>query len=352
MPIQSSVTGPWALVTLSGEFDAANSSTILAEVAELVARGASDVTLDMSTLTFIDASGINALMAVHHLIANTAGRMLLIGVNAFTARMLNVAGLGGVLSVFTASIPEPPNEAPGTLRSPEDEFTRGFYELSQLLVSDQTLAEDLDRIVQSAVAVVPGCTAGSIALVAKGDPRTAASSSRIAMEVDVAQYVTGEGPCLDAAHYGHRVRLDVLAADHPYKHFAALAIKPGIRSTLSLPILLSDQLVGSLNLYSTDPDAFDEGAEAMADVLAAQAATAIHRSLLYEATRRLTDRLQRHSDDYSDVMIAEGALSALHYCSLEQAHGLLRSAARANEESMAAAARRILDQLAKEPPLV
>ena len=78
---------------------------------------------------------------------------------------------------------------------------------------------------EAAVVTVPGCSAASIALVAQGTSRTAATSSHVAIEVDVAQYVLDEGPCLDAVGLGRRVRVDFLDADEEYEHFAARAIE-------------------------------------------------------------------------------------------------------------------------------
>ena len=60
-----------------------------------------------------------------------------------------------------------------------------------------------------------------------------------------------------------------------------------MQSTLSAPIWLHGTIVGSLNLYSTTPRAFHPRDEPVADVLAAQAATAIATHDAYHAARRL-----------------------------------------------------------------
>jgi GAF domain-containing protein len=89
-----------------------------------------------------------------------------------------------------------------------------------------------------------------------------------------------------------------------------LAIEAGVHSTLSIPIWLSGQVAGSLNLYSTTPHAFDPRSEATADVLAAQAATTIAHHDVYRAARRLVTDAQRYADDQAGVL-TEPTASAL-----------------------------------------
>jgi GAF domain-containing protein len=103
--------------------------------------------------------------------------------------------------------------------------------------------------------------------------------------------------------------------------------------------------VGSLNLYADQPEAFDAVAEALADVLAAQAATSIEHSAVYAATRRLTDLVQQRSEEEQDIAVAEGVVSVLHTCSVEQAGRLLRQESAGSHELLVRAARRILDQI-------
>jgi anti-anti-sigma factor len=352
-PVTSEVVGPWARITLSGEFDLANANSIRTEVAELVENGVSDLSIDLGLVTFFGVDGINALVAAETLVWSVDGRMVLLGVDAFTQRVVGLLGLDDILHIFAPAQPisrlhmgdEATESEESDIGMRERDFTERFYALSQLLLSDTSLSDDLDQLVRAAVVTVPDSDAASMALLAQGTSRTAATSSHVAIEIDVAQYEADEGPCLESATTGQRIRVDVLDADERYEHFAALAIATGVQTSLSVPIGLGDVVVGSLNLYSMTPGAFGIEAEVIADIIAAQAATAIHRSLLYDATRRLTDQIQQHSDRQAEIAHAEGAISVLHDCSIERAHQTLRSAAEEHQESLLWAARRILVEL-------
>jgi anti-anti-sigma factor len=349
--IEICVTGRLAVVALSGEFDLANSVEIRDAAVESISQGVTDVTVDLTGVTFFDVTAIDALVVASHLLSAVDGRMVVIGADRFTAEMLAVAGVDRGLPSFGPGRDmagsawldeEEPWRPSGQV---EDDLTDAFYALSQTLLSEKTLAGDLGRIARAAVTAIPAASAASVALVAQGISRTAATSDHVAIEVDIAQYTLDEGPCLGAVDLRQRVRVDMLSASQDYRHFASLAIEAGIQATLSVPITVADETVGSLNLYSAIPAGFGAEDEAMADILAAQAATAIHRSVLYAATRQLAATLQQRSDDQTEIAIAYGALSALHRSSIEQARHLLRDAADANHEDLARAARRIIAEL-------
>ena len=76
------------------------------------------------------------------------------------------------------------------------------------------------------------------------------------------------------------------------------------------------------------------------------AVVAIRHSVLYAGTVELAERIQHEAYDRHNVAVAEGALSVLRRCSVEEAAQLLRSAAVANHEALADAAARLMRQLA------
>jgi len=104
-----------------------------------------------------------------------------------------------------------------------------------------------------------------------------------------------------------------------------------------------DDIVGTLNLYSrTRP--FDETAETIAIVLAAQVAIAVSRSPEFVAARDVVEHAQRDLDDEAQVAIATGLLMVNEACTAEQAERLLDSAAAQDEKTIVEIAQRIIDQ--------
>ena len=166
---------------------------------------------------------------------------------------------------------------------------------------------------------------GSIAILVDGQPTTTAVTDHLAFELDLAQYDAGEGPCLTALG-GQTVRFAVLDESERFPHFAIGAADRRIRSVLSTPIRHDDDIIGTLNLYSRQPDGFDEQAQRVADVTAAEAGTAIKTSRIYEQARQRRDELQAVHDEEAEISQAQGALMAVQLCSAEQAIGLLAHA--------------------------
>src|SRR5215213_3465155 len=131
-------------------------------------------------------------------------------------------------------------------------------ELSEILLRERALGTNLALIAQTATETIPGCDGASIALSLQGRPATAAISSRIALEVDMVQYDTGEGPCLTAFASSRSVRIDAVDTADEFPHFAVGAAGVGVQSVLSVPAMRGEEVVGTLNLYSRTPGAFDD----------------------------------------------------------------------------------------------
>jgi GAF domain-containing protein len=226
---------------------------------------------------------------------------------------------------------------------PSDDLVSSLQELADLLQTNRTLGGALARIAEVATLSVPGCDAASIAISIESRPSTAAISARIALELDLVQYDADDGPCLQSFRTMETVRMDLIEPDDRFPHFARAARDAGIVGVYSLPATWRSEVVGSLNLYSRSR-AFDESAETIARVLAAQIAIAISRSPEYAAARDVADQAQQLADDRSAVNVATGLLMGNEGCTAEQAEGLLREAAAHEERSIVQIAQRIIEQ--------
>lgn len=214
--------------------------------------------------------------------------------------------------------------------------------LADVLQRQRTLGGTLAGIAEAATVSVPGCDAASVALSIEGRPATSAATARVALELDVAQYHRGEGPCLAAFCDGSTLRLDLVDSDEPFPHFARAARERGVVAVLSLPVMWDREIVATLNLYSRSGP-FDDDAGAAAAVLGAQVAIAVSRSPEFTVARAMVERAQQDVDERTDVNVATGLLMANEECSAQQAEGLLAEAAAHNEESLVAVARRIIE---------
>jgi GAF domain-containing protein len=226
---------------------------------------------------------------------------------------------------------------------PSENLVSALQALADVLLSQRTLGAALANIAEAATVSVPRCDAASIALSIEGRPASAAITARVALELDLVQYDKAEGPCLTAMKSMSAVRIDLVEQGDRFPHFAVAAQRLGVRSVLSLPATWGPEVVATLNLYSrTGP--FDESAETVAAVLAAQVAIAVSRSPEFAAARAVVEEAQRDVDDKATVDVATGLLMSNEGCTVEQAQGLLSHAATQDEQTIVQIAQRIIDQ--------
>src|SRR3954454_5296183 len=225
----------------------------------------------------------------------------------------------------------------------EEDLVPTLQQLADVLQTQRTLGVALANIAEAATVSVPGCDAATIAISIGGRPATAAMSGTVALELDLVQYDTDDGPCLTSFRTASTLRLDVYEHDETFPHVAIAAKRVGVRAVLSVPAIWGGETVATLNLYSrTGP--FDESAETVAAVLAAQVAIAISRSPEFAAARAVVEEAQRRTDDQSQISLATGLLISSQDCTREQAEGLLRQASVEDAQTILQIAQRIIEQ--------
>lgn len=211
-----------------------------------------------------------------------------------------------------------------------------------LLRAGETWHETLERVAETACATLPG-TAGSVTLWRADAPYTVVSTDELARTVDEAQYETMEGPCLDASRYGETYVVADMAREPRWPVFADLAARRGVRSSLSLPLLVRDEPIGALNLYSRDPAAFAGAVEA-GEAFATEASVAVANAEIYHQARVLAEQLQEAMDSRAVIEQAKGVLMAGQGCPPEQAFELLRAASQRENVKIRDIAKRIVDE--------
>lgn len=85
-------------LALAGELDLASARELEQIVAELCAADAKRVTLDLSGVTFIDSSGLRALLGSREICAAHGHELLLSGCTDYVRQLLELTGLDSVLS--------------------------------------------------------------------------------------------------------------------------------------------------------------------------------------------------------------------------------------------------------------
>jgi len=205
----------------------------------------------------------------------------------------------------------------------DDEVVRvaeSFGEVARSLAADLDVQATLDKIVRLAVDTLDACDFAGITIIKGRAIRSPASSDEVPRTVDAIQAETGEGPCIDAIKEHEVFQTGNLLTEDRWPNFSARAHQEtGVTSILSLRLFIEKDTMGSLNLYATSADAFDETDVALGAVFAAHAAVAM-------ASARLEADLERKAEGRDVIGRAKGILMARRSITNEQAFDLLRRA--------------------------
>jgi signal transduction histidine kinase len=93
------------------------------------------------------------------------------------------------------------------------------------------------------------------------------------------------------------VVIDDVLADPAFAPWREEASKRGIRSTVSVPLLYKDSVIGVLATYSAQPNAFDKTKVDLLFYFANQAAVAIENARLYEEVTKSRNEVQKAYDE-------------------------------------------------------
>jgi GAF domain-containing protein len=169
-------------------------------------------------------------------------------------------------------------------------------------LSGVTLAESgaepaLAKIAELTKRTIPGAHEVSVTLLSDTGAHSAAFTGRLALELDEWQYEHGYGPCLDASRAQDTYPVPDLSAERRWPDWTARALAAGARSCLSVGLPSREHVTGALNLYGTEPDAFDEEAVTVARVFADYAAVVLsddhHHEVRSSLARHLRSAMER-----------------------------------------------------------
>lgn len=207
-------------------------------------------------------------------------------------------------------------------------LAQSFADLSRRLgqLSDEKAV--FEAIVGQALTAVSGAQAAGIT-VKRGDQfRTVAPSEDLVEQVDKIQYELRSGPCVDAIQDNTIYRTGRLEDDPRWPEFGRQAAdETGVHSMIGLRLFFgdvdaTDETVASLNIYSTEHDAFDDNSAVTGSIFATHAALALSRARSQEQV----DNLRRAQESNREIGMAMGVLMSRHALTQSQAFDLLRIA--------------------------
>ncbi|WP_116946764.1 GAF and ANTAR domain-containing protein [Jiangella endophytica] len=219
-----------------------------------------------------------------------------------------------------------------------------------LLLNAPRVEEFLTDLAKLAADLVEPPASCGITTTYDGRPRTVVSSDPRAAQVDEGQYTGGWGPCVHTLVSGDVVEIADQRSDPRWPEYRVHAVTLGVRSSLSLPLVVNGDVIGAMNLYDFDqPEAFDDQNRRRAETFAAQASTALTLALRQAHDTELTEQLEQALATRSVIDQAVGILMAQQRCTADEAFALLRKHSQNNNLKLRTVAERMVSRVSGRP---
>ena len=242
----------------------------------------------------------------------------------------------------SASLPaEPTDDDLADLRT-------SLSDLAGLVNDSLGLDELMTKVATFAAHAIPGADGAGVTLlrVDRRDNRVEAlaASHPFVAQIDEIQYVTvNEGPCITAALEARPVRSGSLGGESRWPRFGPRVGRLGVHSVLSLPLLIPGQVVGAINVYAHNHDAFDDRAQQLGELFAAPAAVAVHNAQILTQALTLTVQQQTALSTRPVIDQAIGLLRGRSGGTADEAFTRLRAISQSEHTKLSDVAQRIVD---------
>lgn len=221
---------------------------------------------------------------------------------------------------------------------PEDD------DLLALLASNSGLERFLDDLVHLAGRQVPHATACGLTVEKAPTGTTVACTGPLALAADERQYANGDGPCLQSMWQGVVVRVEDMAVEDRWGDYPTHCLTLGVRSSLSLPLVVDERSRGALNFYCDAPAALTREDESTAGRWAARAAGALSVALRLADSDARAESLAQGLDGRTVIGAAIGLVMARERCTRDQAFQLLKLASQRRNTKLRDVAAGLVDQ--------
>ena len=226
--------------------------------------------------------------------------------------------------------------------APPLDLSAALTQMSGLVLSRETVDTALELVTALAATTTAGTLGAAVTIVDEHGKRSKAASDAAAEAADALQYEYDEGPCLTAWRARELVRIDDTATDGRWPRWNEAAGRMGVRSVVSAPLLVADESIGAMKVYSGRPMNYDTHDEHVMRLLSAQAAILLANSQSLAEARRLSRQLTAALTSRDDIAQAIGILLARGAASRQDAFTALAATARRSDRSVEDVARALL----------
>jgi transcriptional regulator with GAF, ATPase, and Fis domain len=222
-----------------------------------------------------------------------------------------------------------------------------FPSRKHLFLSDETLESVMMHLANRAVNEVESWDEASVSLVKNRRVQTFGPTSQKVLELDQTQYDTGEGPCVECCRTGEEAYLQSTSSSNHWSEFSAEAAEKGIGSVFSLPLIVSGQPIGGLNLYSHSEDAKSPQAADMARAYTEEASVVLANADAHYSALDLINQLNEALETRSVIGQAMGILMGQEGLTANEAFDKLSGVSQNSNVKLQELAQRFVDSVDK-----
>ncbi|MBB5957977.1 GAF domain-containing protein [Saccharothrix tamanrassetensis] len=231
-----------------------------------------------------------------------------------------------------------------------DELAAVFVRVSGLLLSTETVNTALTQITALAKETFPGTVGAGITLLdPDGNRVTAAATDAVVERADHLQYELGQGPCLAAWEERTVVRIDDLDRDGRWPDWVQAMTGVGLRSALSAPMVVGEEAMGAMKVYSPEAGVYGEREEHLLTMFASQAGILLANMRTREDARRVSDDLREAMRGRDVITLAKGVIMARDGADERTAFLTLADTARQRRETLRQASEHLVQSTIRRP---
>lgn len=215
-----------------------------------------------------------------------------------------------------------------------------FDRLAGIIYEGVDYDEVYAALCSSATRLVDGCDHASLMLRRQQRFITVAATDEIARRVDELERTFQDGPCIDAIlEEVPQLQSDLTTtSDWPELATEIVRTTP-VRGAAGFRIVVGDQKVGALNLFSDQPGSFTEASADQGMILAAFASV----TLAAMGSQHRAESLAKGLDSNREIGKAVGLMMAFHKISDDAAFQILRKASQDMNLKLTEVARQVVD---------
>jgi GAF domain-containing protein len=187
-----------------------------------------------------------------------------------------------------------------------------------------------ERVVEAVPTLFGADGAGILLADAAQVLRHACSTDRAGQVLESAQEASGRGPCVESLVDGVVVTVCDILADERWPELGPILASNGVRAVIGMPLRVGGVPIGSVNVYSRAPRAWDESDRSALAAIESLVERVVSSALLAHRQEELISQLERALEARVLVERAVGMLMAKEGLDAPGAFERLRRAARSS----------------------